>query len=77
MEEFDKMWKEQNPSPPDPPTQSNEPKHEDTDEYMHKEGVARVNMLIDFLDHYFFAKHGYPRDPLFQPECDDIDFMLK
>ncbi len=52
-------------------------KHEDTDEYQLKQGLANTALLVDFLGAYYFAKHGQIQDPLFAPDCDDIDFALK
>ncbi len=77
MNEFNQMW-DDIPSP-DAAAAAEEPiaKHEDTDEYQLKQGLADTSLLIDFLSVYYFAKHGQIQDPLFEPECDDIEFVLK
>lgn len=72
MQEFNQMWEQSQPQPAEPLA-----KHEETDEYQLKQGLANTTMLIDILSVYFFAKHGEIQDPLFEPECDDIEFVLK
>lgn len=74
MDQFNQLWEEANQ--PTNPTEEIA-KHEETDEYRYKQGVADTNLLIDILSDYFYAKHGEPRDPLFEPDCDDIEFVLK
>ena len=72
MNEFNQMW--DNVQSPD---EQEIAKHEDTDEYQLKQGLADTTLLTDFLSVYFFAKHGEPQDPLYEPECDNIEFVLK
>ncbi len=76
MQEFDQMW-DQLGGESGGNGFAVSTKHEDTDEYQLKQGLANTALLVDFLGAYYFAKHGQIQDPLFAPDCDDIDFALK
>jgi len=73
MNEFNQMWDQVQ----DEKEEQQIAKHEDTDEYQLKQGLADTTLLIDFLSVYFFAKHGEIQDPLFAPNVDNIEFVLK
>jgi len=74
MQEFDQMWEQTAIAAA--PLAADIARHEDTQEYQLKQGLANTAMLVDFLGAYYFARHGQIQDPLFAPECDDIEFIL-
>jgi len=75
MSEFDKMWEEAEDT--GKTKVATIPRHEDTPEYLLKDGSAKINILVNILGTYFFAKHGEPMTDIFKPDTDNVKFILK
>jgi hypothetical protein len=73
MDEFEKLWKENN-------KQEAVPEEEEEaipNEYLLRDGLAKYKILTDLLGKYFHAKHGEPLKKIFPPSAEELEENLE